>query len=129
MIMIPILFYAGLLGLIALVLSVNVTLLRGRKKILHGDGGDKELMLAIRRFGNFAEYAPLGLLLLSLATVAGAADWFVQAAGIALVAGRVLHPLGIKDSTSVPPLRGVGALLTWLMIGATSIYLLMLSFG
>ncbi|MEX1108940.1 MAG: MAPEG family protein [Dongiaceae bacterium] len=127
--MAPVLLYAGLLGLIALVLSVNVTMLRGKKKILFGDGGDRELMFAIRRFGNFAEYAPLGLILLGLASAGGAVGWFIHAAGIALVAGRVIHPLGIKDGTGVPVPRGVGQLLTWLMIAATSVYLLFIYFG
>ena len=127
--MIPILLYAGLLGLIAVALSVNVTMLRGKKKILFGDGGDKELMMAIRRFGNFAEYAPIGLVLLSLAVAGGAVGWFVHAAGIALVAGRVLHPMGIKDGTAVPLLRVLGQGLTWLSIAATSVYLLVLSAG
>ena len=75
-------------------LSVRVTLVRNKTKILLGDGGNSELMLAIRRFGNFAEYGPLGLLLLVLVSVQ-AETWFVDAAGIALVAGRAIHPFGI----------------------------------
>ena len=39
---------AGLLGLLAAVLTANVGLMRGRKKIYLGDGGDKELETAIR---------------------------------------------------------------------------------
>ena len=82
-------------------LSVRVTLVRNKTKILLGDGGDSELMLAIRRFGNFAEYGPLGLLLLVLVSVQ-AETWFVDAAGIALVAGRAIHPFGITAKPGLP---------------------------
>ena len=38
---------AGLLGLLVVVLTVNVGLMRGRKKINLGDGGDPEMTAAI----------------------------------------------------------------------------------
>jgi uncharacterized membrane protein YecN with MAPEG domain len=127
--MASVLLYAGLLGLVAIALSVNVTMLRGKHKTLFGDGGHQDLMLAIRRFGNFAEYAPLGLVLLALAQAGGAVGWYVHVAGIALVAGRVIHPLGMKAGDKVQPLRVVGQSLTWLMIAATAVYLLAIYAG
>jgi len=128
----PFFIYAGLLGLIGIVLAVQVTMLRNKKKILHGDGGDMELMLAIRRFGNYAEYAPMGLVLLALTAFVDpfstGDEWFVDVVGLALVVGRILHPFGIKQGTGVPILRVIGQALTWLAIAACSIYLIVGAF-
>jgi hypothetical protein len=55
---------AGLLGLLAAILTLNVGRLRGRKKVFLGDGGDPELTAAIRAHGNLIELTPLILVLL-----------------------------------------------------------------
>jgi uncharacterized membrane protein YecN with MAPEG domain len=39
---------AGLLGLLAVALATNVGLMRGRKRINLGDGGDAEMQAAVR---------------------------------------------------------------------------------
>ena len=59
---------AGLLGLLVVVLTVNVGLMRGRKKIYLGDGGDPEMLAAIRAHANLIEFAPLCLLLIYMAS-------------------------------------------------------------
>ena len=55
---------AGLLGLLAVSLTVSVGRLRMQKKIYLGDGGDPAMLAAIRAHGNFLEYVPLCLLLI-----------------------------------------------------------------
>jgi uncharacterized protein len=57
---------AGLLGLLAAFLTIYVGRLRTRKKIFLGDGGDREMLAAIRAHGNLLELAPLTLLLIWL---------------------------------------------------------------
>lgn len=121
--------YAGLLGVIAVLLSVRVTMLRAQKKILFGDGGDNELMLAIRRFGNFAELAPLGLLLLAMLAADGASLGLIHGVGIALVAGRAIHPFGMSTTKPMHPARVVGQGLTWAAIGVSAVYLLIAAAG
>ncbi|HYX04814.1 MAG TPA: MAPEG family protein, partial [Reyranella sp.] len=59
---------AGLLGLLAVVLTINVGRLRGQKKINLGDGGDPEMLAAIRAHANLIELAPLCLLLIYMAS-------------------------------------------------------------
>lgn len=54
----------GLLGLLAAALAQNVARLRGRKKIFLGDGGDTEMLGAIRAHANFIEFVPLSLILI-----------------------------------------------------------------
>ena len=55
---------AGLLGLLAAVLTLYVGRMRGQKKIFLGDGGDPQLTAAIRAHGNLVELTPFILLLL-----------------------------------------------------------------
>src|ERR1700756_1715837 len=55
---------AGLLGVLAAILTLRVGRMRGQKKIFLGDGGDPELTAAIRAHGNLVELTPLILLLL-----------------------------------------------------------------
>ncbi|MBV8392489.1 MAG: MAPEG family protein, partial [Alphaproteobacteria bacterium] len=50
---------AGLIGLLAALLTLHVGRMRGRKKIFFGDGGDSEMNAAVRAHGNLIELAPL----------------------------------------------------------------------
>ena len=57
--------YASILTFVYLKLTYNVISLRRENKVSLGDGGLKDLQQAIRSHGNFAEYVPLGLILLA----------------------------------------------------------------
>jgi hypothetical protein len=48
--------YAGILGLLAALLTVNVIVNRVRAKVDFGDGGVAALAQAVRAQGNFAEH-------------------------------------------------------------------------
>ena len=108
--------YAGLLGLLLLALSLNVSRHRGRAKVSMGDGGDKALGAAIRAQGNFVEYAPLTLLLIALAEVQGAPTLAIHVMGAGLFVGRVLHAVGITRRPSVNLMRMVGMTLTYVVL-------------
>ena len=58
--------YAGLLVAALLFLTYRVILHRRGRRVDLGDGGDRLLQRYLRGHGNFAEYVPLGLLLLLL---------------------------------------------------------------
>jgi uncharacterized membrane protein YecN with MAPEG domain len=58
-------FYAGLLGLMAIAIAFKAGRLRGRLNVPIGDGGNRDLLLAMRRHANFAEWAPLALVLIA----------------------------------------------------------------
>jgi uncharacterized protein len=58
--------YAGVLGIILVLISVRVSVVRGKFKVMFGDGGQESLMRAIRGQGNFVEYVPLALLLVGM---------------------------------------------------------------
>ena len=86
---------AGLLGLIFLALSVRVVSVRGSTKVMLGDGGDQTLLSRIRSHANFAEYAPLLLILLALVEYINGTNMLVQAAGGTIVVARLFHAIGM----------------------------------
>jgi uncharacterized protein len=100
--------YALPLAVIFLGLFMNVTMRRSALNLSIGDGGDADLHERIRKHGNFVEWTPIVLILLALAEANNAAPLALHAAGILFVVGRVLHPIGLKVSAPVHPLRIAG---------------------
>lgn len=110
---------AGACGLLALWLAARVTQLRMRHNISLGDAGNDALLGRMRAHANFAEYAPLFLILLALLELAhGAVSW-LWIAGAVFVLARVAHLLGM-DRPAPNALRIAGTMLTWLSLGALS---------
>lgn len=113
------LLISGLLGLIFMGLSADVSRQRIITRVLIGDGdgqaGTAKLRNAVRAQANFAEYVPLILLLLAGASYAGAPLALVLWPAIALVPARIAHAVGMHRP--VPnPFRASGALLTWAVL-------------
>jgi uncharacterized protein len=125
------LFTAAILGILCVLLSVLVSVARGRTKVLIGDGAGapeaKPLLLAIRAQGNFVEYVPLTLILLGAVEVSGASHLTCEIFAAMLIIGRIAHAIGIQLPGPGPsPLRGGGAALTWLTILGLSLEALLL---
>lgn len=118
-------FYAGIAGLLFLVLSARVILFRRAHRISLGDGGDPAMVARIRAQGNCAEYAPLGLLLLGFAEATLWPAFLVHLLGLGLIAGRAMHAVGLSSHPQKSGLRVAGMGLTLMMIGLTSGLLLM----
>ncbi len=113
-------FYAGLLALMFVVLSIRVV---GRRRTAHvglGDGGDRALLRRQRVHGNFAEYVPFALLLMGLGEAQGLQTWAVHGLGVLLVAGRVIHAFGVIREPEPVRWRICGMTLTFavLVLGA-----------
>lgn len=83
--------YAGLLGLLTMVLAFAVIRQRYRTTTALGDGNDFQLQRSIRAHANLVEYAPLFLILLALAETQGMAPRALYALGALFVVGRLLH--------------------------------------
>lgn len=105
--------YAGILGALGLVLAARVIAGRVKHAVEIGDAGNEDMTLRVRAFGNFVEYVPLVLVLLALAEGGGAPRWAVHAAGIALIAGRVLHAWGLRRTPRFNAFRFAGTNLTF----------------
>jgi uncharacterized membrane protein YecN with MAPEG domain len=111
---------AGLLGLLAVALLSNVGRLRGKTRVFIGDGGNTELITAMRAQANFVENVPMALLLIWLvSTFYGAAT--VAALSVLLVVARVLHAAGMLGYLKFG--RAAGATITLLVLVVASIWL------
>lgn len=121
--------YAGLLGLLLIVLSWRVVRLRHKHRVNLGDDGVADLQRAIRVHGNFVEYVPLILILLAALELTGKVSTIVlHSFGAALVIGRILHAQGLAASAGVSFGRQAGTALTWVTLLGVSLYLLISSY-
>ena len=113
--------YAGLMGLWLLGLGFEVMRRRRRHDVSTGDGGVRDLELAMRAHGNACEYVPVALILLGLAEGMGAPGWVVHLFGLMLVAGRLIHGGYFLAGARRLNLRILGMMLTIGMIGAVAL--------
>ncbi|QWD66226.1 MAPEG family protein [Polynucleobacter sp. MWH-Aus1W21] len=88
---------AAILTTIFVKLSFAVIGLRRKNKVGLGSGGYDDLERAIRAQGNFAEYVPIGLILIACLELNGAPWWLVMLPGVTLVVGRLIHAKGINE--------------------------------
>ena len=120
--------YAGILGLMAIGLSALPGRMRGKLKISVGDGGNSELLLAMRRHANFVEYVPLALILIGLLEMNNVTPVAIHALGAGLVLVRLSHAFGLKPDTVGNPGRFVGAAGTALITVVASIWAITIFF-
>jgi len=118
--------YAGLLGLIAFGVAFPAGRLRGRLNVPVGDGGNPELLCAMRRHANFVEWVPLALILIALLELNGVSTTVIHVLGAVLVVSRIAHAVGLRPDTikSVP--RLLGATGTVLVTVVASVWLILL---
>ena len=115
------LLYAGILGLMAIAIAFPAGRLRGQTGISAGDGGNQDLLIAMRRHSNFIETVPLALVLMALLEMHGVGSTAMHGFGITLVLARTAHAVGLKPDVS-NPLRGIGAGVSALLIVVMSIW-------
>ncbi len=117
---------AGLIGLLAVILTVNIARLRGQKKINLGDGGDPEMRAAVRAHANLIEFAPLCLLLIYIVS-----DFYgftlVATLSVVLVVSRALHAGGMIGV--IPGGRFLGATGTTLVLAVASVMVVIAGIG
>lgn len=115
--------YAGLCGLLLIILYVRVSQRRLATKIGTGTGGDAELEQRVRAHANFIESVPIALLLLYFVEQTGASSTVVHAFGVALVVARVAHAQGISSTLGRSTGRFYGSIATLLVIAVLAIWL------
>lgn len=98
---------------------LTVLVIRRRLKagVYFLDGGDDPLLRRIRAHGNFAETAPMALLLMALLEISGLGSVWLMAFGVTLLLGRVLHATSLLTNHATWS-RSLGMALT---IGVISI--------
>lgn len=113
---------AGLLGLLAAALTVNVGRMRTKKRIFLGDGGDADLIAAIRAHGNLLELTPLILVLLWMMH-GPIGHWLADILAIVLVVARFLHAGGMLGL--MPFGRPAGATATTVVLVVAAVALIL----
>lgn len=112
--------YAALLILLFLALTWRVLARRHATQVALGTGGDRGLERATRVHANFAEYVPVFLAALIAAELCGAPPAALHGAGIAMLAGRLAHGIGMSRDPDIVPLRAAGIILTLLALLAAA---------
>lgn len=116
--------YASLLTLLYIALTARVITYRRENRLSLGDQGDTVLQKRMRAHGNFAEYAPLGVLLLALVEAQGTPGFAVHLLGLMLLVGRLAHATYFILSTQEMRLRVIGMVLTLTMLLVSALGLL-----
>jgi uncharacterized membrane protein YecN with MAPEG domain len=117
-------FYAAFLGLGFVILSILTLRLRRKFKITLGDGGNQQLLRAIRVHSNFAEYVPLALILIYMTESIGAPVLLVHFLCMSLLLGRFSHACGVSQNVENLKFRVFGMTATFNAIITSSIYLI-----
>ena len=100
--------YAAILTFVYVKLTLNVINLRRQNQVSLGDGGREDLQQAIRSHGNFAEYVPLGLVLLACLE-ANHIHWtIVLLLGGVFTTGRLYYAKAFLEATHNIELRVKG---------------------
>ena len=119
--------WSGLLILLLVVLSVRVVMGRQKHRVALGDGGNDDMVLRGRIFGNASEYIPVGIAALAVLTLLGMPAYTIHAVGGVLFLGRVLHASGLTAGKPTPG-RLLGMVLTYLALIAAAGMLLVHAF-
>ena len=118
---------ASTAAIIFISLSLGVIKLRRRNQVRIGTGGVEELERAIRAHANFAEYVPIGLILIACLEANGATWWLVLLPGISLLLGRIVHAVGVQEPPPNIKNRVLGMKITFFTLIALVILNLVLT--
>jgi uncharacterized membrane protein YecN with MAPEG domain len=120
--------WIGLNAIFLIHISARVGMARVKHKINLGDGGNDEMIRAIRTQGNYVEYAPIALLGLLALAAQGQGTAVIHALGAMFLASRIAHLLGL--GMGVWPLgRLVGTVGTSLSLFSTGGLLIWAAFS
>ena len=118
-------FYAALLGIIQVVLTLGIVTLRVNDKISIGNGGNQILEYKIRTHGNFVETVPITLLLLAFAEYQKyLSSNYLNIVASTFVIGRLLHAYSMFFKQGKGLHRPIGMVMTIACIASLSILIL-----
>ncbi|AQR74632.1 MAPEG family protein [Sphingomonas sp. LM7] len=114
---------AGACALLNFWLGLRISRLRLSEKILVGDGGNLRLVARMRAQLNFAEYAPLVLILIALIELARGTQAWLWGVALVFVVGRILHAFGM-DGWRLGRMLGIATtMLAMLGLAGYAVYL------
>lgn len=109
--------YGVALVAIKLMLFWRIVSLRQRYNLGLGEGGQRDLQIAVRSHGNFMESMPLMLILLFMAEMNGVAIIALHGVALLFLLSRVAHALGmVQGNGNYAINRVLGVVGTWLSL-------------
>lgn len=121
--------YAALLTFLYVGLSIRTVRKRKNLKIAIGDAQNPEMLRAIRVHSNFAEYAPLAIILFAFIEVNDGPNALLHALGSAFILGRISHIYGVSQTQEVFSYRIFGMMLTFSSLMIAALYLFISNIG
>ena len=109
-------FYAAVIALLFVLLSVRTLLLRRKLKVAIGHGAQPELERAARVHANFAEYVPIALLLIFFLEISTDSGRLIHILCALLLIGRLAHAYGVSQVQENYRYRVFGMALTFTAI-------------
>ena len=121
------LFYAGALGLFAIILALLTVRQRFKTEISLGTGDSEELLAAQRAHGNFIEYALIFLVLsFALEIIGEVPDLAIIIFGDIFLLARISHAYTLLGGGNII-FRQMGIMFSWLVILFQSIWAMIIS--
>jgi uncharacterized membrane protein YecN with MAPEG domain len=117
-------FYAALLALLFVKLTLNVIKTRRRESVAIGDGNNPALQRAIGVHNNFAQYVPISLLLIAFLELQAAPNIVIHMLGLSLLVSRCMHAYGLAKTKENFKIRTISMVATISIILAAAIYLI-----
>ncbi len=117
--------YAAICGLIFIFLSIRVIKTRRQQNVALGTGQDTKLTKVIRVHANFAEYVPIGLLLLFFFETQWKAAIVVHLFGVSFIIARLVHAYGVSQKQENLRYRVFGMVVTFSVICVLSVGILL----
>lgn len=118
--------YAALLALLFIYLSAQTIKVRRRVRVAVGDGGNSEMLRAMRVHANFAEYVPFTLVLLGMLELQASPAWVLHALGVLLLVARCSHAYGVSQSDENFRFRVLGMMGTFATMVTAAVLLVVL---
>ncbi|MEZ5599363.1 MAG: MAPEG family protein [Pseudomonadales bacterium] len=116
------LLWTCLFALFAIVLGALPGRMRTRLGVSVGDGGDRQLLLAMRRQANYLEMVPMALILMGLLELNGLSPvWLHGLAGTLFIA-RIAHAVGLDAERINTFGRVFGAAVSGLVIVGMAVW-------
>lgn len=110
---------AGAAALVNMWLASRVGRVRIAEKVSVGDGGNPRLIARMRAHLNFAEYAPVILILIALVELAKGSQFWLWVVALVFILGRVAHGIGMDGRM---PLRQFGMASSSLIMVGLGLY-------
>ena len=121
------LFYAGALGLFAIILALLTVRQRFKTEISLGTGDSEELLATQRAHGNFIEYALIFLVLsFALEIIGEVPDLAIIIFGDIFLLARISHAYTLLGGGNII-FRQMGIMFSWLVILTQSIWAMIIS--